>query len=482
MPPGSSTDGHTVLPTVTDTAAGTTSYWRLAHATTDQQSNFFSFWGAFGDGQFGVQTDAAGVVPTHRPNGQLPSRSRQWAYCQSGHVLFTPKPLNAPSKNPVAEYGAIYKLNYTNQDAKDSQGFLIKINFDKTNPIQVTISGLSFRDARGAIFFDLNQAVYMANKFTVTNCIGAGLLHGIQLGGGTLTKTNTTGFNELNISYNWWSNMGSSWLCSEGDGFIAFSNSSVHHNVHYKCCQAYSTGGIYSNKMYGVTTNPLCWDTSTKTWNKPGLFIYRNTGSSTAAGNFWPLDGYDFYNEQHSENILWQENLSWDSKNAFIINGAEALSVMFKCIAINKSASEWTAAFNFTNADRVASMHQQVNYCIASGYAYFGTSNENTTTSDLVWKNNVSNGNGKGPFIFSQNVHTVPNNPPPGTTVENAWFNNHTIAWYDYTDRVNLSSQVKGRMNTNSLADVMSKLPAPTNHFVNYMDGDLSALWSAIGL
>lgn len=90
VPPGA---GSSSPPTVKVIAGSTSYYWQFVgtQQTASQSAQYFRFWGAFGDGRFGVQVDpsgtatAGGVLPGADPKGG----DRQWGYCSHGHVLYS---------------------------------------------------------------------------------------------------------------------------------------------------------------------------------------------------------------------------------------------------------------------------------------------------------------------------------------------------------------------------------------------------------
>lgn len=119
-------------------------------------------------------------------------------------------------------------MGYANDaDIADSQGFLIKIAFDPSDPTvyPVTVSDLDFRDALGAVQYDLKGRRGLSRGLTVTRCAGSGLYYGIQIVGGSTVKYDkrdigiATGFTGAELSYNTWSNLGNAWIIGAGSTF-----------------------------------------------------------------------------------------------------------------------------------------------------------------------------------------------------------------------------------------------------------------------
>ena len=478
VPPGA---GEGRPPTVSPSS--TSSLWQLQRATTDGGSSYFAFWGAFGDGIFGVQTDVQNI--TRRDSaGQRPTAARQWCHAQGGWVIHSPA-------NPVAAFGTLYKLNYTQRDAKASEGFLFKISLPGS---EVTVSDIDWRDARGAILYaagDLPDTV--VPPFTVRSCAGSGLFNGLQFSGGRPTKDGRVYFDRCLVDRNTWSNLGDSWFSTNGSGYIGFKGSVVSNNVHDRCCQAYSTGGIYTGKMYGLA-DPV-WDEGTRQWLSGGLHIHHNTGSRTGTGHFWRYDGYDFYNEWSADRILWEQNLSWNSARPFIMNGAEALSVMHRCIAINTAGHRAGAAFTFTNDKKLRRLQQRVTWSVARGYTNFGKSNEDTSDSDLRWENNLSLGDDTpyiGDGIRSSNANTIPGQAPPGTRLSGNWFHGHANSYSEHwrdawnvdptTHRNPGLTRLLSSYRSDDNTAVVDQLPKPTAHGVGYANQVRAEFWHLMGL
>ena len=478
VPPGA---GNGKPPTVSP--SGTGSLWQLRRATTDGASSYFAFWGAFGDGNFGVQTDVQNITGTN-PGGKRPAMVREWCHAQGGQLIQS-------STNPATAFGTIHKLNYSESDARASEGFLFKISLPGS---EVTVSGIDWRDARGAILYAVGSLPgTVVPPFTVQGCAGSGLFNGVQFSGGRPTKDRQVCLDRCLIDGNTWSNLGNAWLSSNGSGHIGFIGSVVRNNVHDRCCQAYSTGGIYTNKMYGLA-DPA-WNESTRQWLSGGLHIHHNTGSRTGAGHFWKSDGYDFYNEWSADRILWEQNFSWDSARPFIMNGAEALSVMHRCIAVNTGGYRSSAAFTFANAEGLRGLKQRVTFSVAHGFTNFGVSCENTTDSDLRWENNLSLGDGTpyvGDGIRSSNANTVPGQAPPGTRLSGNWFHGHANTysehWRDALHRDPTTGRNWGltRLLTSYRSDdntaVLALLPAPVAHEKNYASEVRTEFWQLMGL
>ncbi|HEX7637921.1 MAG TPA: hypothetical protein VF457_05945 [Burkholderiaceae bacterium] len=434
--------------------------------------DYFRYWGAFGDGVFGIQQDTKGEGPdgtVHTPRAE-----RQWGYCSGGYVLYSGNgnPAAAPNVPP-------YVSTYADSDLVSSQGAILDL---ASTPQPITISNLDFRDARIAVRYDLRFAPNVPPAavpgFAVQNCRGSGLYYGIFLVGGSATPLWTdgndfAGFVNLEVSGNFWQNLGNAWVLGDST-YIGFRNSSIHDNVWNKCCQAYSTGGVYANHWYGLAADQM--------------HIYDNTGSQTGYGHFWPTDGYDFYTEVASANILWENNFSWGSQGAFIANSTLGGSgIHFRhCIAVNVGQQDMDAGgFNIADSAGLGSTMVEVDNCISQYYRYLLKSTEKSSAARVSVHDSYYLGVPAGGW----NVGVTTGNPTPTScyTVDgNGIVPPFKHAWWDYVTGTDLpttgtstdaslyaciTDQINGLLGTSN-----GQMPAPA---VNYAK-QTTNIWTAL--
>lgn len=216
----------------------------------------------------------------------------------------------------------------------------------------VKISNLHFKNAYGGISLDFGSgtsSLPLVDNFWVYNCKFENLYQAIGLRAGCTTSVMDgsvlIGVDNLRIYGNRFTYIGQSGIAHVA-GSVSWTsqNSWIKWNIFDHCCQAHSNGAIYLQAHFGSGT-PRSY-----------LDISYNSVSYTAYGNLWQLDGYDYYAEWKSTDIVFDYNFSWNSKRAGHSNPwGVGIGIQFKHHIHVNTGSGLTAAQSFQISGAIAS-------------------------------------------------------------------------------------------------------------------------------
>ena len=430
--------------------AGSTNLWRVPK----------TFFGLFDGDIFGAAVDVGGRVSAG--NKRLPSAAYEWCGAMSqtnatgvtdGYgVIYS-------VGNPVTTYGGVFVSSFDEATfygaASEKCAFATKLargGFE--------ISGLDLRYMARATMAEVGTTsdTYDLARHSHHDMRLSHLYRGMGVTG-DLSNAPGIQYESLRVYENYGENLGIGLFDTAGTSGTCLNDARIYRNVLNGFARAMSWGGYYMQSVF--------------TSDGSRILVEENTACNGDAGNFWPNDGYAFYQERDSSDLEFRRNFAWNCKHNYIALWGNANVVFSNNVAIAdtgdyapaSASSQFITIQSGGEAPGAHSAHRVRCFGnVGVGFRSFAKITAETTGSAYEILSNISlrGGTTRG-GVFTDMVDTA------RLVVDGNNFYDHDTSlrlddpWTAYDSAPEVTNKITADPSTE-----LARLPVPTDPTVNY--------------
>lgn len=400
------------------------------------------FFGLYAGRVWGVRCDIAGA--TYGADHRTPSALYEWGYADIAESKMGASRVIYSEGHPVEVYGGLFANTFS--DYEFAVAYERATIYASQPGGGITVSGVDIEDSEYAVRAYCGKGGALLG-LVIEDAAFRSVQNAIQLvGDGSMDSG--AGFDGATLRGLYGENLGSTLLSTPGGGLCA-NGLRMSEFVVNGCGLSQSVGGVYLDHAY---TN----DGSL-------MRVQLGTVSGAKAGNFWPKDGYAFYQEAKTSGAVFERCFGWRNERNFHSNVPGTRNAFRHCTAI-AMGNGTDGADVFHNAGQAPGCEVELADCLAVGFAHFCSGPFGS----------------EGHYTISRNAsfYEGPNDPhtsaavrthgyvPSCVTVRGNQFAGHGAALYDGRSGLDHSADVL--MPILDHAGRLARLPVPTDPTVNY--------------